>query len=255
MIQLSSLVLLWTPHLLLIICSIFFCSYRSTKMGWNWILQIWTYRMLTGIVLHFFLLAFICDHYSWKVAWNGIWHFIHQACGNQMKHVSKIIVLVCFVMIYCWCKVWTYDLCGHYFAQNDCKLEILNRMHLRFSRFSHFWISLLIFSGRQMRQWSRNILLDKVPSYLSRLGQVTCLFQKFLVLFSYHKGKWIRSYVTVRVSEMSVSVGWAYCTHLQRCFWTVPGPVFLPQLWPVGNCVRTFMDDLLLQQRTLSVTW
>jgi hypothetical protein len=24
---------------------------------------------------------------------------------NQMKHVSKIVVLVRFVMIYCWCKV------------------------------------------------------------------------------------------------------------------------------------------------------
>lgn len=87
------------------------------------------------LLVLFFLLPFICDHYSWKVAWNGISHFLHQACGNQMKHVSKTMLLVCFVMIHCWCKVWTYNLCGHSFSQNDCKLEILNRMHLRFSRF------------------------------------------------------------------------------------------------------------------------
>jgi hypothetical protein len=133
---------------------------------------------------------------------------------NQMKHVSKIVVLVRFVMIYCWCKVWTYDLCGHSFAQ-DCKVDILSRTQ---SIFKGFLIA-DFFSGRQKRQWSRIILLDKVSSHSSRVGRVTCLFHMFVVLI---RGKWY----ALMLPEMSFCLSdmLAY----RRCFWTVPAPVFLP---------------------------
>lgn len=102
--------------------------------GWNWILQIWTYRMLTGTILPtaFSHVIFTTLERLLEMAFD-IYISTPSLC-NQMKHVSKIVVLVRFVMIYCWCKVWTYDLCGHSIAQN-CKLDILSRTQWIFKGF------------------------------------------------------------------------------------------------------------------------